>query len=56
MTTKMPNHPAATARRRRPRPVVVVDIIVAILISLVGLIFMLASHYPVLFIASRVAV
>ena len=62
MTTKTPNHPAATPRRRRPRPVVVVDIIVAILISLVGLIFMLAlaSFYadqfvvPVFGIATKI--
>ena len=42
MTTKTPNPPAASAGRIRPRPLVIVDIAVAILLSLVGLIFMLA--------------
>jgi hypothetical protein len=42
MTTKAPNPLAAATGRTRPRPVVILDIVVAILVSLVGLIFMLA--------------
>jgi|GEM_PF-1414311 len=42
MTTKTPNRPAAPAGRTRPRALVFLDILVAIVISLVGLIFMLA--------------
>jgi len=42
MTTKTPNQPAAPPSRTRPRPVVILDIVVAIAFSLVGLIFMLA--------------
>jgi len=42
MTTKTPNPPSAMSGRIRPRPLVILDIAVAILISLVGLIFMLA--------------
>ncbi|WP_185203375.1 hypothetical protein [Glaciihabitans sp. INWT7] len=42
MTTKTPNIPAAASGRSRPRPAVILDIIVAIAFSLVGLIFMLA--------------
>lgn len=42
MTTKTPNRPAAPADKYRPRPVVILDIVVAVLTSLVGLIFMLA--------------
>ncbi len=42
MTTKTPNRPAAPVGRIRPRALVILDIVVAIAVSLVGLIFMLA--------------
>ncbi|MHC5796787.1 hypothetical protein ACVXZ4_11570 [Lacisediminihabitans sp. FW035] len=42
MTTKTPNPPSAVTGRIRPRPLVILDIAVAIVLSLVGLIFMLA--------------
>ncbi|MFM9919856.1 hypothetical protein [Lacisediminihabitans sp. H27-G8] len=47
MTTKTPNIPAAATGRSRPRAIVILDIVVAIAFSLVGLIFMLAlaSYY-----------
>ncbi len=42
MTTKTPSRPAGPAARIRPRPVAIIDVVIAIVISLVGLIFMLA--------------
>lgn len=58
MTTKTPDHPVAPAGKNRPRPLVILDIVVAILISLVGLIFMLAlaSFYADQFIVPVFAV
>ena len=58
MTTKTPDRPAAPAGKNRPRPLVILDIVVAILISLVGLIFMLAlaSFYADQFIVPVFAV
>jgi hypothetical protein len=58
MTTKTPDRPVAPAGKNRPRPLVILDIVVAILISLVGLIFMLAlaSFYADQFIVPVFAV
>ena len=42
MTTKTPNQPAVSAGRTGPRPVVILDTVVAIVCSLVGLVSMLA--------------
>ena len=56
MTTKTPNRAAVPASRNRPRPVVILDIVVAKVFGLFALIFMhgLAGFSAEWFIASRV--
>ena len=56
MTTKTPNRPAVGAGRTGPRPVMILDTLVAIVFSLVGLVLMptSASFYAAQFVAPRV--